>query len=68
MPSLTITVTAEQAQRVGSAYADKLGVPAPATMGDVKAALIAEIRSVVRAYESRLAHAAVSVPADVDPT
>jgi hypothetical protein len=68
MPSLTITLTTEQANRVSVAYQDKLRLSAPATISDVKVALIDEIRSVVRAYESKVAHQAVVVPADIEPT
>lgn len=63
-----ITMTAQQARRVVAAYTDKLQLPQTATEADVKAALIAEIKSVVRAYEAKIAHAAVTVPADVEPT
>lgn len=61
-------MTAQQARRVVAAYTDKLQLPQTATEADVKAALIAEIKSVVRAYEAKIAHAAVTVPADVEPT
>lgn len=66
MPTLSITTTTQQAQRVVAAYTDKLGFPA--TEADVKAALIDEIKSVVRAYEAKVAYASVVVPADVEPT
>lgn len=68
MPSLTITVTTEQAQRVADAYGDKLGLNGPATMADVKSALIAEMKTVVRNYELGRAYRAVTVAPDVEPT
>lgn len=68
MASFSIAVTAEQAQRVSAAYGDFLGLGRDATLAEVKAALIAEVRSVVRAYETRAAIAAVAAPTDVEPT
>lgn len=68
MPSLTITLTTEQAQRVSAAYGHKLGIETPAMVDQVKGQLIAEIKSVVRGYEAEQAHKAVTIPADVEPT
>lgn len=68
MPSLTITLTAEQAQRVSLAYGNKLYLANPATIAEVKGALVDELKSVVRAYETEQAHKAVVAPIDVEPT
>jgi len=67
MPSLTITTTAEQASRLASAYGAKLGLGRDATQAEVKAALIAEMKSVVRSYEAERAHRSVVIPADIEP-
>lgn len=68
MPSITITTTTDQAARLSPAYGDKLNLGRDATQAEVKDALIAEMKSVVRAYEAKQAHAAVVIPADIEPT
>jgi len=68
MPSITLTFTTDHATRIAAAYGKKLSLEGPATVADVKAALVAEIRSVVRGVEAEEAHRAVVIPADVELT
>jgi hypothetical protein len=68
MPTLSITYTAAEGNRIAAAYGDKLDLAQPATQAQVKAALVAEVKSVVRGYEAQQAHAAVVVATDIEPT
>ena len=68
MPITTITTTLDHAQRIAAAYGDKLNLPGAATEAQIKAALIDEIKSVVRGYEAKLAHSTVTLSPDVEPT
>jgi hypothetical protein len=67
MAVLTITTTAGEAQRVATAFGARLGLGRDATNAEVKTAVIAYIRSIVRTYENEVAIAAL-VPAAFDPT
>jgi hypothetical protein len=66
MPSITINVTTEQAQRIAAAYGELFTPPgeppASATIAQIRGALVAELRRVVQNYEHRQAIAAVVVP------
>lgn len=59
MPTLTIEVTATQAQRIAAAYGELLTSPGepiiPATMAQVRQALIEELKRVVSNYEHQQA-------------
>jgi hypothetical protein len=74
MPTLSITVDNAQAARIAAAYGDKLRIldpanpnapPQPATMPQIRAFLVAELKRTVREYETRIAHAAVVEPTDL---
>ncbi len=76
MPTLRINTTGAQAQRVSVAYGRMLNLRTPdksaerdASAAEVKAAVINQIRGVVREYERDIAAQAASdaVP-DIDPT
>ena len=68
MPSLTIDVTAPQAQRVMAAFTTYLrpvdgnGDPRPAVASDVKAYIKSEIKRIVLNMEKQAAEQAVTVP------
>lgn len=68
MPTFSITYTAAEGTRIANAYGDKLGLGQAATQTQVKAALVAEVKSVVRGFEAAQAYKAVTIPADVEPT
>lgn len=68
MPTLSITVTAEQAARIAEAYGANYIPPRDATMAEVKTALIEELKRVVRNHERDKAHRAAVIPADIEPT
>lgn len=74
MASITITTSAAQDQRLGPAFGDLLqvrnaqGAQRNATVAEVKAWIVAQMRQVVIAYEDRIARAAVAPPDSFDPS
>lgn len=72
MPSMTITTTAPQAQRLVTAFGDRLALGRDATEAEIKAWTIAQLREVVRSYERKVAVAtavdAIPAPTSFDPT
>lgn len=69
MPSLTITLSPGNAQRVAEAFDSFLILDHPTTVDDVKAYLITQLKEIVRNHERRAARAAADAGiVDVDPT
>lgn len=66
MPTITIDITAEVAARIAKGYQHNLGLDAPATLAQVKAELVKQIKAVVREAETLEAQQAVVVPPDVE--
>ena len=73
MPSLTITTTAQQAQRLATAFGeyftlkDAQGVVRPATEAEIKAWIILQLRALVIRQE-RKAQEDLIVDSPFDPT
>lgn len=73
MPSMTITTTAQQAQRLATAFGRELGLRdeqgqrRDATAAEIKQATIGYLRSVVVQQERRAAEDEISIP-EFDPT
>ena len=67
MPSLTITYTAQEGQRVAAALGKLRGLGRSATEGEVKTALIGTMRGWVHDAEGEEARQAISLSA-FDPT
>lgn len=70
MPTLTITTTVDQASRIAAAFGSRFNPPHAATAAEVKADVVAYIKSVVHSYETQqaanaAADAVVKMP---DPT
>jgi hypothetical protein len=70
MATLTITTTANQAQRISAAVGAKFNPPRNATEAEVKAVLVAHLKGLVHSYETQqaaiaAANAVVPMP---DPT
>lgn len=55
MATLTITTTAPQDARIVAAYGRRLSLPGNASAAQVKAAVIEQIKQVVRDYEANQA-------------
>ena len=72
MPTLSITTTIEDAQRVASAVGYQLGLGRDATQAEVKGFVITNIRTLILNYERMMkeeaAKAAISPSASFDPT
>lgn len=70
MPTLTITFTAAQADRIKVAFVERLNIPEP-NMGDLKQWVVNQIRSVVLDEERAAAIRAVQqshIDAPFDPS
>ena len=73
MPTLTITTTAQQAQRVATAFGQRLGLkdgggnPRDATPSEVKDFVIVQIRLVVQQQEQHTAQMLIT-DTQFDPT
>lgn len=68
MATVTITTTGAQDTRIAAAWGDRLSLGGPASLAQIKAAIIdMAIRQVVQNYEQRLAVAALA-PTALDPT
>lgn len=68
--AITVTIggtTAPQRARAFPAWGDFLHPGRDATAAEIEAYLRGILLGVVKDYETRLAHAAVSPPADLDP-
>lgn len=61
MPDLIITLTVSQANRLATAFGKRLGLPGDATIVQVKAYLITQLKEVVRAEEKAVQEAALVV-------
>jgi len=68
MAVVTITTTAPQDARLGPAFGKLLNGGGTASAAEVKTWLIAQLRSVVQAYEQQEAVNAIPPPAGFDPT
>jgi len=74
MPSIIITTTIGQANRLAAAVGVELGLRGSdgfqrdATNAEVKYWFIAKARNVVHSNETRIAQAAISSPSAFDPT
>jgi hypothetical protein len=66
MAVLSIDITTDTV-RIQAAYGALLNLPGPATAAQVKAAVIDQMKAVVRNYEYTVAQAAVSV-GTINPT
>lgn len=66
MPTMTITTTVDQAQRIAAAVGRALGLERDATGAEVKEFLINHLRCTVHDYE-RLAVYRAATPAPLDP-
>lgn len=62
---ITITVTAQQAQRILDAFKKATGNP-DATQADVRAHLIRELKAIVILGERKTAEDAIAAPAPID--
>lgn len=67
MATVTITTTAPQDARLGPAFGDLLKLGRSATVAEVKAWLITQLRNAVQDYERQQAEAAISANA-FDPS
>lgn len=67
MPTLTITTTVPQAQRVAAAFGKRLGLGRDANPAEIKAQVIEYLRTAVWEQEHREAVDAVQTPR-IDPT
>ena len=74
MPTLSITVNAEQAARAADAYGELMyhvvaGRPeGPATLAEIRQYLVSQMKQVVRDYEVRQALIALPQPDPFEPT
>lgn len=69
MPTLTITTTADQAQRIAAAFGSKLGLQGSANAEQVRQDVIQYIRNTVRSHETeQAAKAAADAVGSIDPT
>ena len=67
MPTITIDLTAQQAQRLQDALSESLGQPA--TVDDAKTYIKIKLRQLVQSSEKRVAEAqAAAAAVDFDPT
>lgn len=62
MPQISLTVTAEQAQRIGAALGRYLRLGRDATLAEVKSFLVDRIRAMVRQEERAAQEAALTIP------
>lgn len=68
MPTLSITFTPEQAQRVADAFGYALGLGTAATEADVKQYIINDLKQIIRNAEKRIAIDQIAALPDVDLT
>lgn len=68
MAIVTITTSAAQDARLGPAFGAALNLGRNATAAEVKAWLIAQLRSVVQQHETSEAVASITPPSDFSPT
>lgn len=69
MPTLTITTTTDQAQRIAAAFGNKLGLQGNANAEQVRQDVIQYLRNTVRSYETeQAAKVAADAVGIIDPT
>lgn len=68
MPSMTITTSAADAQRLATAIGAKLGLGRDATGAEIKAETVAYLVSIVRSQEAQAASAAAAASQTIAPT
>ena len=66
MPTISVTVSASDGQRVLDAYTRMFG--RPATLSDVKAIIVARLKAEVKASETEALREALSTPAEISVT